>query len=208
MILRLVAVVAALTHLAFEADLGVAGPFVKAVPVAVLASMVAGAASLATPWSRGRKLAAAGLAVSALADMAIEWSFLAGLAAFLAAHLLYIGAFVRVRPVLRVERLVPLLLWAGALLPALVRHAGGLAVPVAVYGCVIFVMMWRAAATFEGSAESSGRLALAGALLFGLSDSLLGWNRFVAPFSGADLAVMATYWSGQVLIASAFSRRS
>lgn len=201
MVLRVLAVVSALVHLAFETRLGAFGPFLKAVPVAILGYLVLGAAA-----RTGRSLAAAGLFVSAAADMAIEFSFIAGLGTFLVAHLLYIASFTQREARLRIGRLLPLSVWAVLLLPAMVRHAGGLAIPVAIYGCVIFTMMWRAAAAVNAGGWNPGTILLAGALLFGLSDSLLGWNRFVAPVPGADLLVMLTYWGGQALIATAFLR--
>ena len=43
-------------------------------------------------------------------------------------------------------------------------------------------------------------VAMAGALTFYASDSLLGWNRFVRPFPHAHLAVMVTYHLGQLLL--------
>ena len=41
------------------------------------------------------------------------------------------------------------------------------------------------------------RLGMAGALLFYVSDATLGWNRFVAPSRGAQVAVMVTYHLAQ-----------
>lgn len=48
---------------------------------------------------------------------------------------------------------------------------------------------------------STGRPAIiAGALLFAVSDTLLGWGRFVAPAIGGRVAVHVTYHLGQLLI--------
>ena len=48
-----------------------------------------------------------------------------------------------------------------------------------------------------------------GALLFVLSDSLIGVNRFVSPFAGANIAIMLTYWLGQLgIAASAHTRQA
>lgn len=202
MILPALALVAALVFLAFETSLRVYAPLVKMIPVAVLALMLQ-----RSPGGAGRNLAVAGLLVSALADFAIEYRFLAGLVTFLIAHLFYIGAFTMVDSRWRWARLAPIALWAVFALPFLARGAGALRVPVVLYGVVIFVMIWRAAAAAGPKPGwNSGGLGLIGAILFGISDTLLGYNRFVAPFPGSDVVVIGTYWAGQTLIALSFMR--
>ena len=197
-----IAALSALLHLFAEDALGPLGPFVKMTPVMVLAAFVLRASR--TP---ARRLAGLGLVVGAVADAAIEFSFIAGLATFLVAHLLYIAAFVRVDARLRILRLLPVALWAGAALPVLVTHAGSLALPVLVYGIVIFTMIWRAAAALEGPGWNAGTIGLLGAMLFGLSDTLLGYARFVAPVPASNFLIMGTYWGGQALIAASFLKR-
>jgi uncharacterized membrane protein YhhN len=63
-------------------------------------------------------------------------------------------------------------------------------------------MMWRAVAVPDrvslGSLWAS-RLGV-GALLFGLSDSLIAVNTFGTTLPGADVAILLTYWAGQYLI--------
>lgn len=185
-----------------EALLGPAAPFVKMIPAAALSVMVH-----RSPGGPGKNPAAAGLLVSALADFVIEYRFLFGLVTFLVAHLFYIGAFTQVDPRWRWARLAPIGLWAVFALPLLARGAGALRVPVILYGLVIFVMIWRAAAAVGPTLRwRSGGLGLLGAILFGISDTLLGYNRFVAPFPGSDVAVIGTYWAGQTLIAMSFMR--
>lgn len=198
-----IAAVLALVHLLAEDSLGPLAPFVKMAPVAILALGV-----LRPPRSRERLLAGVGLALSAAADAAIEFSFLAGLATFLVAHLLYIAAFVRVDRRLRLPRLILVAVWAALALPILVTHAGGLAIPVLVYGLVIFTMIWRAAAAMGEPGWNAGTIGLLGAILFGLSDTLLGYSRFVAPLPASNVLIMGTYWSGQALIAMSFLRRA
>jgi len=169
------------------------------IPVLALAGLV-----LKPPFTRARRVAGVGLLIGALADAVIEWSFLGGLATFMVAHLLYIAAFVLVEARLRLVRLLPVGLWAVLALPVLVNHAGALAVPVMAYGIVIFTMIWRAAAAVEEPGWNAGMVGLAGATLFGLSDTLLGYARFVGPLPASDLLVMGTYWGGQGLIAASF----
>ena len=171
-------------------------------PVAALGAIV-----LLAPPSRDRRAAGIGLLIGALADAAIEFNFLAGLATFLLAHLLYIAAFLLVEARLRLVRLAPVGLWAALALPMLVRNAGALAVPVLVYGLVIFTMIWRAAAAVDEPGWNAGMIGLIGAALFGLSDTLLGYVRFVSPLPASDLLIMGTYWGGQTLIAASFLKR-
>jgi alkenylglycerophosphocholine hydrolase len=193
---------AALLFLFAEGALGPIGPFVKMIPAAALGVMVLQAASRA-----GAKLAAIGLLVSALADAAIEFSFLGGLVTFLLAHIFYIAAFTVVEPRLRLARLAPLAVWAGLVLPALSSGAGALRVPVLIYGAVIFAMIWRAAATVSSaSLRDPAITGLLGAFLFGVSDTLLGYNRFVAPLPASDILILGTYWTAQALIAASFLR--
>ena len=199
----MIAVLLAFVHLFAEESLGPLSPLVKMTPVAVLAGFL-----LRAPATPARRLAGLGLATSAVADAVIEFSFIAGLAIFLVAHLLYIAAFVRVDRRLRLLRLLPVALWAAAALPVLVTHAGPLAIPVLVYGIVIFTMIWRAAAAVEGFGWNAGTIGLLGAVLFGLSDTLLGYSRFVTPLPASNFLILGTYWGGQALIAVSFLKRT
>lgn len=152
-------------------------------------------------------LAAAGLLVSALADVAIERTFPGGIALFLLAHVLYVAAFVADERALRPWRALPFVLYAASMYAFLRPYLGALAAPVGAYVVAIASMMWRAAARVRGG-EAAGRWALAGALAFGLSDSLVALHRFHTPLPGASLAIMLTYWAGQLGIAlSAAGRR-
>jgi uncharacterized membrane protein YhhN len=71
--------------------------------------------------------------------------------------------------------------------------------PVIVYVVVICAMMWRAAARLGGSPAGlfSESAALAGAVLFGASDSLIALDRFHAPARGGRYAIILLYWLGQ-----------
>ncbi len=121
------------------------------------------------------------------------------IAFFLAAHLCYIGGF---WPYLRSSMVVRrwvlgyllLLVVMGVVLGG---RAGGLAVPVAVYGCAIVLM--------AALAGGLGRGALIGGLLFAVSDGLLGILWFYRPDAGRllDLAVMLTYLCAQALLVRA-----
>ncbi len=194
-----IAVFAGVAFVLGESALGPLGPFVKTVPAGALAFQV---------WRKGRStvttLAVSGLAISALADLLIEFSFLAGLGAFLVAHLFYIAAFLGKEPRFSGLRLLPFAAWAVLVLPVLAGRAGPLALPVCLYGVVIFAMMWRAAAAVQGPGWNASVMGLVGAILFGVSDTLLGYSRFVAPLPASNVLIMGTYWAAQALIAAGF----
>ena len=169
-------------------------------PVLCLAVWVARASE--RPLGR---LVALGLVVSGVADVAIAWSFLAGLALFLAAHLVYVAGFVTDERSPRLLRALPFAAYAVAMYRFLAAGLGPLALPVALYALAIASMMWRAAARVRPG-ERAGWIALLGALAFGLSDSLLALHRFRAPFAMAPFAIILTYWAGQLGIAASAVR--
>lgn len=166
----------------------------KVVPVACLLA-----------WLHGRPgrytgLIRLGLAFSLLGDILLEVSdayFIWGLLAFLLAHLAYVLAFCGQsrRPALL--RLLPILLWLAVAYTLLLPHLGALAIPVAVYVCVIGAMLWRALALASLPLAGWQLAACLGALLFGISDTVLAFNRFHTAWPGANLVVILTYWVGQ-----------
>lgn len=160
------------------------------------------------PPSAYRHWIAVGLGFSLLGDVLLEWPadlFVFGLGAFLLAHLAYLAAYLS-----ETRRLAPVALLAAALVAgsmfALLAGAGlsALLAPVLLYSLAIACMLWRALARVASTATAtrSAWLAAGGAVLFVLSDSLIGINRFVAPFDGARYAIILTYWLGQLGIAA------
>lgn len=149
-----------------------------------------------------------GLIVSAAADVLIEWRFLAGLAAFLVAHVLYMSAFVEDVRAVRFIRSIPVAVGAALVLGRMQNGLGEARGPVAAYIMVIGTMIWRAWARVGSSprGRASQASGAVGATLFGVSDSLIGLSRFgsapVEPF-----AIMALYWAGQTGIALSASRK-
>jgi uncharacterized membrane protein YhhN len=154
---------------------------------------------------RFARLTTAGLALSALGDGLLEVGrFLPGLVAFLCAHLAYAAAFLVAdrRPAL--GRALPFLAWGMGALALLRPGLGSMAVPVSVYVTVICFMMWRAAARVgsPGTPALAAALGLAGAVVFGASDTLLAFNRFAQPIPGAGWTIMLLYWLGQLGLAA------
>lgn len=114
------------------------------------------------------------------------------MAAFAAAHLLYLWAF-GLRP-LRPGLLLVAFLTSAAYLSLLLPHLEpAMAQPVVAYAMVLAAMLWRGLAC-GGSAGH-------GALLFTVSDAVLAWNSFVRPLPQGRLVTMSTYYVAQALLA-------
>jgi len=171
----------------------------KPVPVLCLVLWVLGA-----PRSAYRNRLAAGLALSLVGDVLIEWSFTAGLAAFLLAHVAYAAAFLADAKRPHLLRAVPIALYSAGVVAFLWRGLGEMRPAVLAYVLAIGTMVWRAAARIghAGAARAGEWAALAGAILFAFSDTLIAIDRFHAPVPGARFWIMLLYWAGQLGIAS------
>lgn len=133
-------------------------------------------------------------------------AFIFGLVSFLIGHLIFMLAFLHGLS----EPMLPLwnfglLLWGLPLGAILLPRAGSLMWPVVVYAAVLMGMAITAAIRFEAlgglSGPSGPMLALLGALLFVLSDSLLGIRKFVQPRVDLQPALLLSYWAAIGLIA-------
>ncbi len=140
-----------------------------------------------------------GLCLSAVGDAlllsAAERAFLAGVGAFLLAHLAYVGAFA---PLARISPAAAAILAAvaAAVMTWLWRRLGPMRIPVLVYTAVISVMLLLGVGTARP-------LVLWGALLFYLSDLTVARDRFVQPGLANRLVGLPMYYAGQVLLALA-----
>jgi len=126
--------------------------------------------------------------------------FVAGLAAFLAGHLAYTGGFV-VAALDDGWRRWPVAIAAGAvallvivigrrIVAGAARRDRALRIPVVAYLTVISLMLLAAAG-------AGNAWAIAGATLFVVSDTILGWRQFVTPRPWMAPAVMVTYHLAQ-----------
>lgn len=151
------------------------------------------------PTSDYRTLLLVGLVLSLAGDVALMFSsnraFLLGLGSFLLAHLAFVFAFLLRMPAFEppLWTLLPVLLGL-AVFVKLLRGAGPLLPAVAVYGAALLAMVLTAASTGDA-------LLISGALLFLLSDSLLGLRRFVGEFRYAQALILGTYWPAIALMA-------
>lgn len=137
-------------------------------------------------------------------------SFLAGVGSFALAHVAYIGGFLSARdesagvgaPGVRAATAQ----WA-VMGPVMAAQAGrkdpALRVPVAVYAGVLSSMFATSTLLRRSMPAGARRRILAGTSLFLLSDTLIGVQKFLRtePSPALETAVMATYTTGQWLIA-------
>jgi len=155
-------------------------------------------------------LLAAGLVFGALGDALLAWSpdtFLYGALAFLIGHLFYIALFLRAGLGIAALRQPPRALGALALIAAaivmttlLVPGDNPMFAPLSVYTGVLTLM-----AIISFTLPTTRWLAMAGAVLFFISDGFVAWNMF-HPDPEPTLAFWRSfagwmiYWAGQTAI--------
>jgi uncharacterized membrane protein YhhN len=168
---------------------------------AVLTALVVAAAALhpAASADARRPWFVAALVLSLAGDVLLmlpKEQFVAGLVAFLGAHVCYIVGFWTNGPALVpfVIAAVIVVLVIGSLgrriLPGVRRHDPALVAPVAAYMAVIGVMVATALAV-------GNPIAAVGAVLFAASDTMIAWDRFLGPFPSSGVWIMTTYHLGQ-----------
>ena len=160
---------------------------------------------------RGGRLIAWGLLAGAVGDvcLALPNAFLPGMIAFAIGHGLYVAAFLPWNRSLAPILLAPVGLFSATAMSLMLPGAGALTLPLVVYVLVISAMIWRAAAcALETRDDALIRWGpLAGAILFGFSDFLIGIHRFHQPLPGAAFPIILSYWAGQTLFAATAIRR-
>jgi len=176
-------------------------------PLALLLVIGMVAAQLRAGAGTGRRpaLLLAGLALSLAGDclLMFEGFFIAGLVAFLLAHVCYIALFRQGLPWFPSRKALFATLGAGAAMYAFLFGSLGsvLKVAVAAYVVVIAAMAAQAIGRAAVLRDRASLAVAAGAVLFMVSDSLLAINRFALPLPLAQLWVLGTYYAAQILIA-------
>ena len=156
----------------------------------------------------------AGILLSLVGDVLLmispEKFFLAGLAAFLLAHMAYIVGFNIPLPEMNFFGIVfAVMIGLGGArinssildrLPA--TGQGQMRLPIILYSAVISVMLLSAMLKLVDISWSANAAALAsiGAFLFYLSDIILAWNKFVAPIPHGRIYNIAAYHLGQIAL--------
>ena len=154
-----------------------------------------------------------GLALSMLGDIFLmlpKEQFIAGLVAFLLAHVAYIIGFNPTLPPITAVGL-GLAIIVAAIGRELYKHISAglekqgkvaLQKPVLAYTTVIALMMVSALMTFFRPDWTFGAALTVsiGAALFMLSDAILAWNKFVTPIKYGRVKNMAAYHLGQIIL--------
>jgi len=129
--------------------------------------------------------------------------FIAGLAAFLVAHVFYIVAYHKtgaasgeLKPVDTIKIVVLGAILIGILFPKL----GGMMIPVLAYAMVLLAMALWAHKRRGATSARSFMLVSSGAILFVISDGVIAVNKFVFEVPGERILVMSTYIAAQYLI--------
>ena len=166
---------------------------VKALPVLILLAV-----ALVSLRGKARTFMATALLFSAGGDIFLELNmFTPGLGSFLVAQLCYAWFYLSQRdqgqlPYGRLALILAIMLSVSI---PVVSRAGDIFIPVAVYMSAITLMGLGAALH-----RAPSSLIFIGALLFVLSDSMIGINRFVTPLPGSRYAIMLTYYGSQILM--------
>ena len=180
------------------------GLVLKALSVSPLAAIAIRRLSGPERWLLGGALAA-----STVGDVLLELKglFVPGLGAFLVAQLCYAVLFAREWPGRKRlagrqrARIGMVFLFCAALVAWLWPGLGGLAAPVLIYIAALAAM----ATTAIGAGLRYPPVAW-GALLFVVSDSLIGVGRFRGPLPLGEYIVWATYFIAQCCLALGFLR--
>lgn len=146
----------------------------------------------------------AALALHAVADYALEFSFPLGFGLFIAGHIFYISYFCRIYPLIPTHAicLAGFLVILGVLLVRW-RKAAGKQLPLfAVYGVILCILAACAVSGGILSYISGGILAAVGASLFYFSDALLCQQILYPVPKYYSWLIMITYYLAQLLIAS------
>lgn len=151
-----------------------------------------------------------GLLFSMAGDILLIWPqrlFLAGLCAFLCAHIAYITAFSQgvalpLKPVVR----LPFIVFAMAMWAVLHQNLGTiLKFAVAVYAIVLVSMASQSWIWHGHHKKQFSLLAVIGSILFVASDTLIAVDRFHTPLPYASAWILLTYFPAQWLITASIS---
>ncbi len=136
--------------------------------------------------------------------------FIPGLACFLFTHILYIVYFLSVKPIrISLLKTAPYLAvivaaYGFLLLYILFPYLGALKIPVIIYAAIILCMLLSILHIYKRVSPQAGKLFIAGALFFILSDSLLAFNKFHTSLQHFSFLIILTYCVAQWLIVKGF----
>ncbi|MEO6836822.1 MAG: lysoplasmalogenase [Ginsengibacter sp.] len=133
--------------------------------------------------------------------------FIFGLIAFLICHIFYIRAFAldyllapKQKNPYFIIAIIVFAIFCAALFIYLEPHLGAMQIPVLIYAIIISIMAMMAVSRFGRVNLFSFEIIFYGAVFFLFSDSMLAYNKFVAPLPHAGMVIMASYMIAQYLI--------
>jgi len=172
----------------------------KLIPITILLVWMVDNQSFINPYSKAILI---GLCFSALGDFLLLFptQFKSGIFSFLTGHVWYIFAFSSGNWMVPIIPSTLILLFCLTFLSKLIPNAESLKLPVFVYILVISTMGLAAFGRHEFFNSNQSLICVIGAVLFMISDSVLGWNKFIQPFPSAEAIVLSTYYLGQGMIA-------
>jgi uncharacterized membrane protein YhhN len=133
-----------------------------------------------------------------------ELFFLLGLSSSLLAHIFYIIFFNRVRIQENIHGrwwiIVLVVIYYAVMMYSLSYKTKDLTIPIRIFGVVICFMCMLAMHMLFLVNKRAGILMLSGGMLFIVSDSLLGFNKFNEPFMAADFLIIFFYGIAQLFI--------
>lgn len=168
---------------------------------------------LSTGWQGAALWFGLGALLSLAGDvflLGLDRFFVFGLAAFLLAHIAYLVGFNTPLPPVTMWSLLLAVIIGVSGMRVMRRllmgvHASGqsrLAIPVALYGAVITLMLLSALLTLSNAQWSAlaSVLVSLGALFFYASDIVLAWNKFIQPMPRGRMLNIGLYHIGQILL--------
>ena len=130
---------------------------------------------------------------------------IAGVVAFMLAHLSYLAAFSLANPATsrQVPWLLPFLVFCGVALADRWAALGRYRAPLVAYAIVVSTMAWRAAMRSQAVLipRQTFLFGALGACVFVVSDALVVLRRFGRALPGLQSLELAAYWAAQCLIA-------
>ena len=136
-------------------------------------------------------------------------AFIAGLSAFLLAHIFYILAYRQhrdesdenaLRGIQKIRFSFPIILAGTGLIVVLYPSLGALKIPVMIYALVLIIMVVNAVFRYGRTSVNSFWLVFMGSALFMVSDALLAINKFFKPLPAAGFWIMTFYMIAQYCI--------
>jgi alkenylglycerophosphocholine/alkenylglycerophosphoethanolamine hydrolase len=150
------------------------------------------------------------LAGDALLISSLNRFFLAGLAAFLLAHLAYmIGFNIPIPEISAWGFVLAVIIGLGGMriirriiAPLAATGQGHLRIPILVYNIAVSLMLLSAMIKLSDPAWNTNAAVLVsvGAFLFYISDIILAWNKFVSPIQHGRIYNIAIYHLGQIAL--------